>query len=207
MTIDDVVAIYEPVIKGAVSLFAPFLEVAVHDVRKNTIAALYNTVSNRKVGDPSPLAILKIPLEKFPVVFEPYYETNWDGKKIKCTTVTIRDEKNKPIALICYNLDTSAFQEMQQSLNLFLNVKEDAANPVEMFSARWQEKVDQAIDVYLLKHKLRIGSLSTTQKKQLVEELSKEGIFFLKNAAPYVANKIQISRATVYNYLKVLRSE
>ena len=207
MKVEEVLKTYEPVIKGAVVLFTPFLEVAVHDVRNNTIAALYNTISNRKVGDPSPLAILKTPLDKFPDVFEPYYETNWDGKKIKCTTVTIRDEKKKPVALICYNLDTSAFQEMQESLNLFLNVKEDSANPVEMFSEQWQERVDQSINAFLLEHKLRIGSLDNTQKKQLVEELSKQGIFFLKNAAPYVANKLKISRATVYNYLKVLRSE
>jgi len=207
MTLDDVLITYDPVIRGAVSLFSPFLEVAVHDLKRNTLAAFYNNISNRKVGDPSPLAILKTPIDKFPDVFEPYYETNWDGRKIKCTTVTIRDEKKKPIALICYNLDTSAFQEMQQNLNLFLNVKENSANPVEMFSEKWQEKIDQAIDAYLLKHKLRIVSLSTTQKKQVVEELSKQGIFFLKNAAPYVAGKLQISRATIYNYLKVLRSE
>ena len=207
MTIEEVLITYGPVIKGTVALFNPFLEVAVHDIKKNRIAALYNTISNRKVGDQSPLAKLKTPVEKFPDIFEPYYETNWDGRKIKCTTVTIRDERKNPIALICYNLDTSAFQEMQQSLNLFLNVKENAANPVEMFSEKWQEKVDQAIDAYLLEHKLLIGSLDNTQKKQLVEELSKQGIFFLKNAAPYVANKLKISRATVYNYLKVLRSE
>lgn len=207
MTIDDVLQTYEPIIKGAVSLFSPFLEIAVHDVRKNTIAALYNTISNRKVGDPSPLAKLKTPVEKFPDVFEPYYEVNWDGRKIKCTTVTIRDDNKKPIALICYNLDISAFQDMQQNLNLFLSVKENAANPVELFSENWQGNIDTIVSDYLLKQKLRIEQLTTTQKKLLIEDLSKQGVFFLKNAAPYVANKLKISRATVYNYLKVLRSE
>lgn len=207
MKIQDVLVTYEPIMKASIALFLPFLEIAVHDIKTKKIVALYNTISNRKVGDPSPLKALKTPIEKFPDVFEPYYEINWDGKKIKCTTVTIRDEKKNPIALICYNLDVSAFQEIQNSLDLLLTVKKTAANPVELFSENWQEKIDTVIDAYILAHKLRIGQLTKIQKKALVDDLSKQGVFFLKNAAPYVATKLKISRATVYNYLKVLRIE
>lgn len=206
MTTQDAIKPYIPVIEGVVALFSPFLEVAIHDIQTGTITAIYNNLSNRKVGDPSPIEQLKIPVDKFPDVFEPYYETNWNGHKIKCTTVTVRDEHQKAVALICFNLDTFVFQDIQLNLKTFLEVKQTADNPVELFSDNWQGKIDQSIESYLAQNKLIVGNLTREQKQNLIEELSKQGVFFFKNAAPYVASKLDVSRATVYNYLKVLRA-
>jgi predicted transcriptional regulator YheO len=206
MTAQNAIKPYLPVIEAVVALFAPFLEVAIHDVKGSKIIAIHNNLSNRKVGDPSPLAELQIPVEKFPDVFDPYYETNWNGHKIKCTTVTIRDEKKNPIGLICFNLDTSVFQDIQLNLKTFLEVKSTADNPVELFNEGWQEKIDNFIASYLAENKLIAGSLTRDQKQKLVDDLAKHGIFFYKNAAQHVARKLHLSRATIYNYLKVLRA-
>lgn len=206
MTAQEATKPYLPLIEGVVALFAPFLEVAIHDVKNSKIIVLHNNLSNRKVGGPSPLAELQVPVEKFPDVFDPYYETNWNGHKIKCTTVTIRDEEKKPIALICFNLDTSVFQDIQLNLKTFLEVKSTAENPVELFNEGWEEKVDSLIANHLAENKLIAGNLTREQKQALVDELSKHGVFFYKNAAPYVAKRLSLSRATVYNYLRVLRS-
>jgi predicted transcriptional regulator YheO len=207
MSADTAIQPYIPMIKGVIALFAPFVEVAIHDVTTGKITVIYNNITNRKVGDLSPVTELGIPVEKFPDFFEPYYETNWDGRKIKCTTITVRNEQKQPVALICLNFDVSVFENMQFNLKTFLEVKENTANPVELYSGNWQERIDSLISNYVSAHKLILGNLSREQKQALVEELSHHGIFFLKNAAPYVANKLHISRATVYNYLKVLRAE
>ena len=204
---NDLLKPFIPMIEGVVALLAPFLEVAVHDIQSGEISAIYNNLSNRKVGDPSPIEQLKIPVDKFPDLFEPYYETNWNGHKIKCTTVTIRDEQKKANALICFNLDTFVFQDIQLNLKTFLEVKPTTGNPVELFGENWQTKIDKSIENYLARHKLILDNLSREQKQTLVEELSKEGIFFYKNAPGYVARKLRLSRATIYNYLKVLRAE
>ena len=206
MSADAFVQPYLPVIQGIVSLFAPFVEVTVHDVTTGKISAIHGNITNRKVGDLSPVAELQVTVEEFPDVFEPYYETNWDGRKIKCTTVTIRDSKNNPVALLCFNFDVSVFHDMQVNLKTFLEVKQNTNNPVEIYSGNWQEKVDKKIENYLSNQKLILGKLNREQKHALVEELSKHGIFFLKNAAPHIANKLGVSRATIYNYLKVLRA-
>lgn len=207
MSTKDAIKPYIPIIQGVVALFAPFLEVAIHDIQTGKITAIYNNLSNRKVGDPSPIEQLKIPVDKFPDVFEPYYETNWNGHKIKCTTVTVRDESKKAVALICFNLDTFVFQDIQLNLKTFLEVKNNADNPVELFSKNWQAKIDQSIEDYLSQNKLIMGSLTRKQKQTLIEELSKRGVFFYKNAANYIAGKLHLSRATIYNYLKVLRAD
>ena len=206
MPIKDIINQYEPVINGVVSLFAPFVECAIHDVKTSKIIAIYNNLTNRNIGDPSPLAALNMPIDKFPDVFEPYYETNWNGHKIKCTTITVRDEKRNPAALICFNFDTSVFQDIQLNLKTFLEVNKTADNPVELFNENWQDKIDILINNYLTKNKLIITLLTREQKQHLVHELSSYGIFFYKNAPNYVAGKLHLSRATIYNHLKILRA-
>ncbi|MEI6533567.1 MAG: PAS domain-containing protein [Candidatus Roizmanbacteria bacterium] len=206
MTTRDHIKQYESVIQGVVSLFAPFVECAIHDIESGTIVALYNIISNRKIGDPSPLAQLKIPVDQFPDIFEPYYETNWNGHKIKCTTVTIRDEQKQPQLLICFNFDTFIFQDIQINLNTFLHVKKNTDNPIELFSDNWQLQIDQFIEEFLQKNNLIFSQLSRNQKHLLIEDLSKRGVFFYKKAPDYVASKLHLSRATIYNKLKILRA-
>lgn len=195
-----------PMIEAVSALFAPFLEIAIHDLTTGKICAIYHNLSNRKVGDPSPIKELKISVNKFPDVFDPYYETNWNGHKIKCTTITVRDENKKPLFLVCFNFDTYLFQDLQLNLKTFLDVKKSSENPVEIFNEDWQEKIDKFISDYLANNKLLKKDLNRQQKQNLVEDLSKHGVFFYKNAANYVAKQLDLSRATIYNYLKLLRS-
>lgn len=206
MSADNYVKPFVPLIQGTVSLLAPFLEVAIHDITTGKITAIYGNITNRNVGNSSPVNELQLPVDQFPDFFDPYYETNWDGRKIKCTTVTVRNEHKQPVALICFNFDVSVFQTMEINLKTFLKVNENTGNPVELYSDNWQDKIDSYVTNYLSQHKLILGQLTRDEKKMLIEELSNRGVFFLKNAAPYVANKLSISRATVYNYLKVLRA-
>jgi predicted transcriptional regulator YheO len=206
MTTRNTIKQYESVIKGVIALFAPFVECAIHDIKTGKIVAIYNNISNRNVGDPSPLAELNTPVEKFPDIFEPYYETNWNGHKIKCTSVTIRDENKNPIIIICFNFDTFVFQDIQLNLKTFLEVKKSADNPVELFNEDWQGKIDKFIADYLTQKKLLITNLSRGQKQTLIQKLSKHGVFFYKNAPNYVAGKLHLSRATIYNHLKILRT-
>jgi predicted transcriptional regulator YheO len=206
MPSETIVKRYEPMIQGVVALFAPFVECAIHDIKTGKIIAIYNNISRRTVGDPSPLSELQTPIEQFPDVFEPYYETNWNGHKIKCTSITIRDEKNTPILIVCFNFDTAVFQDIEINLKTFLSVKETASNPVELFKRDWQAQIDSFITQYLSTQKLIMTNLTRGQKQAIVQELAKHGVFFYKNAPSYVARKLQISRATIYNHIKILRA-
>ncbi len=206
MNSKELIKTYEPVINGVVELFAPFVECAIHDIEKGKITAIYNNISKRKIGDPSPLAELNTPVDKFPDVFDPYYETNWNGHKIKCTSITIRDEYKKPAFIICFNFDTSVFQDMQINLKTFLDVKKGTDNPVELFKEEWRQRIDRFISEYVANKKLILSDLTREEKKELIDELSRHGVFFYKNASSYIASKLKLSRATIYNHLKVLRA-
>lgn len=193
---------YEPLIEALVELFHPWVEVAVHDLKTGKVVRLYNTISKRKVGDSSPLQELKINTEKFPDFFPPYYKENWDGKPLKCTSITLRDEKANPVGLICINFDTSLFQNFQTQLDLFLKLRVQSENPVESFSENWKDTITFSIQNYLKSEKLSLDHLSRDEKRNLVKHLYQQGVFNFKNAHAFVAKSLRISRASIYNYLE-----
>jgi len=193
---------YFSTVRGVVELFYPFVEGAVHDLKSGQIIALFNNFSKRSVGDKSPLQELKVKVDQFPDVFDPYYKINWDGKKLKCTSITIRDSDNVPIGLICLNLDVSAFGEMNHVLQKFLSVGEQSGNPVDIYSEDWDEKIQRFIENYLKEKGLVLSTMSSQNKKGLVQCLYTKGYLNYKYAAKYIARCLHVSRATIYNYLK-----
>lgn len=193
--------LYEPMIQGIVQLFHPFVEVAIHDLEQGKLVAVYHNISQRKVGDASPLTELKVDIGQFPDYFPPYYKKNWDGRSLKCTSITIRDSKGKPIGLICINVDASAFRDIHALLGLFIETKQEAENPVEAFGSSCEEQAEILIQEYLKERHLTLQHINRNQKKQLVQHLYHKGLFNFKNAATYLGGYLKVSRASIYNYI------
>lgn len=193
---------YEPLLKALVELFHPFVEAAVHDLEQGKLVAIYHNISQRKIGDTSPLKELKVNTKDFPDYFAPYYKNNWDGRPLKCTSITLRDKKGNAVGLICLNVDTSFMQDAQRLFEVFLKTKVEAENPIELFGAQCEEQATAIIQQYLDDKHLSLKFLNREQKREVVQRLFQKGIFNYKSAAPFIAKKLNISRASVYNYIK-----
>jgi predicted transcriptional regulator YheO len=193
---------YEPMIQAVVELFHPFVEAAVHDLEQGKVFAIYHNISQRKVGEASPLKELKVEIKDFPDFFSPYYKQNWDGRSLKCTSITMRNEKGVPIGLICINADVSVFQDGCKLLEAFLTIKGTAGNPIEIFGSECESQAERVIQQFLDEKHLSLNHLSRDQKKELVQRLYRKGVFNFKNAAPFIAKKLNTSRASIYNHIK-----
>lgn len=192
-----------PLVEGITKLFYPHVEGAIHDLEQGKVVALYNNISRRKVGDRSAVTELGIDIKDFPDVFEPYYKTNWDGRKLKCTSVTIRDDSGYPIALVCINFDTSVFEGFSIQLEQLLTLpNKNGLNPVEQFSDNWRQQVSDFMDAYAQAHNIAVSAMSTEQKAALVCEMYDHALFNYRDAATYLAKQLSVSRTTIYNYLK-----
>jgi predicted transcriptional regulator YheO len=194
--------LYEPLIKAVVEVFHPFVEAAVHDLEKGTVVAIYHNISQRQIGEPSPLKELKISTADFPDYFSPYYKQNWDGRSLKCTSITMRNKNGKPIGLICLNIDASFFQDGYQLLKSFLKIEDEAENPIEIYGSQCEEQAEGVIKQFLEEKHLSLNHLNRDQKKELVQQLYRKGIFNFKNAAPFIAKKLKTSRASIYNHIR-----
>lgn len=181
------------------TLLYPHAEVVVHDLKTGLISAIYNNLSKRKVGDESLLAELK-DNDELPNVFPIYSKVNGDGRKMRSISATLRNQNGKAIGLLCINLDLSKWEELHQFLGTWLHGVNE--QPTILFKDDWREKINVYVAEYLKEENITLKRLSKEKKRDLVIALHKEGAFQAKNAAGYIADVLDLSRATIYNYLK-----
>ncbi len=193
---------FQPFIESVVELFHPFVEVAVHDLKAGRVVAIYHNISRRKVGEATPLDEVKGCFENFPDHFPPYHKKNWDGRNLKCSSITLRDDAGEPIGLVCINVDTTFFSDTREMMEAFLSVSAGSENPLERFGGDCGEAIERMVEGYLSENRLSLKRLSRAQKRDAVHYLYHRGAFNYKSAPPFIAERLQISRATVYNYLR-----
>ena len=169
--------LYKPVAEAISALLFPHAEVVLHDLNTHCIAAIFNNLSKRKVGDES----LLDDLPEGDSVIPPYFKTNWDGRKTRCVSAFLKNPAGEPIGLFCINLDISKWEEMHQFILDFIRPVADA--PSFLFKNDWKENINTYVTAYLKKHSLSLKSLDRTEKQKLILSLQKEGAFETKNAA------------------------
>lgn len=179
-------------------LLFPYAEVVIHDFSTKSVGFLFNNLSKRKIGDPSLLDDMEQQSSQTDV-FAPYPKMNWDGRKMKAVSVVLKNSLQIPIGLLCINLDVSKWDQMQQLISEF--IRPEKLQPEALFKNDWQEKINVYVTNYLQERGLALQSLTRSEKQKLLLALVKEGAFETKHAAGYIAQVLQISRATVYNYL------
>lgn len=191
---------FYPIAEGLSNLLYPHAEVVIHDLKSNRIVAIFNNFSKRKVGDES---LLQEELEdaKLLDVFPIYFKTNWDGRRLKCVSITLKDENGIALGLLCINLDVSQWEEMGKYLLQWTQGLE-GSQPEVLFKDDWREKINTYVSEYLKREKIVLKNLTKEKKKELILSLHREGAFSAKNAAFYIADVLDISRATIYNYLR-----
>jgi len=190
---------YKPIAEAITLLLFPHAEVVIHDLTTGRIESIFNNLSKRAVGDESLLDEAS-QLSDTQDVFPAYFKINWNGRKMKSVSAVLRNMQGKAIGLLCINLDISKWEEMHLLLLDF--IAPTTKMPEFLFKNDWREKINTYVSSYLKQYGLCLESLNKIDKKKLLLLLHKEGAFNSKNAASYVANVLQISRATVYNYLK-----
>jgi len=197
---------YRAIADAIATLFFPHAEVVLHDLRTQTVAYIANNISKREIGDDAALddMLSEDPSERN---IGPYEKLNWDGQKIRSVSTVLRDAQGTPIALLCINLNISMFESAKAALDLFLSSSKLIPQPDALFRDDWQERINTFLHSWLRQRQLGLNLLTREHKRELVEALHAEGAFRGKSAANYVANVLNMGRATVYKHLKEIKGE
>ncbi len=190
---------YITIATGIAQLLHPYAEVVLHDLKTQKVVFLVNNFSKREIGAPSLLE--EIQFDKNATIIGPYEKMNWDGRLLKSISIVIRSEQ-KPIGLMCINLDVADLTHWHKALSLFLHPPERIEKPERLFKNDWQEKINIFVNVWLQEHHVTLKTLKRTDKQKLIQALAQKGAFAGKNAANYIAAVLDLGRATVYKYLK-----
>ncbi|MEK7887268.1 PAS domain-containing protein [Burkholderia contaminans] len=194
---------YRNIADGIAALFFPYAEVVIHDLTSQSVAYIANNLSKREVGDDS--ALEEIEGTAIENVIGPYEKINWDGRRMRCVSVLVPGESTSPVGVMCVNFNVAAFDDVKQVLDLFITGAGLVRPPEELFKDDWQERINAFLHGWLRERQLALNSLSRERKRELVEALYEEGAFNGKSAANYIANVLDMGRATVYKHLKQMR--
>ena len=192
-----------PVCEAIVALFAPLVEVAVHDIRRDRVIGIWNPISERKLGDRSLIDEL-LPHPEDARVIGPYPKVLADGRAITSVSVVLYSGKGAPRGLLCINVDRSPLDGVIDLLVRFAAPVED--RPPELFDRDWREQILLVVDEECRARHVRCDRLTRQQRLDLVRVLDGRGLFSTRNAAAHAARALGVSRTTVYALLKEARS-
>lgn len=205
---------YIPVAELIAKTFGHNCEVVIHDLsipQNSVVYAINNHVTGRKVGQSFDHLVKQVLLSQQFIndCSSNYLIQGLKGQTVKSSTALIRDENNKVIGALCVNMDVTAIENSISFLNDFLGlpakeeVKVDSAtaedeNEVEVIG-NIMEIVDDLIDKIIRGYDLE--NMTRTEKIDLIGFMNAKGIFSIKGTIDKVAEKMGISKVTVYSYL------
>jgi predicted transcriptional regulator YheO len=195
-------SVHFPTAKAIAALLHPHAEVVIHDLATDRIVGIWNAFSKRKTGDPSYLGHdpdLLIEVD----TYGPYEKANPDGTRLKSISAVLKDDVGRRLGFLCVNLDVSKFDAAIALLSAFAAPVTDRPEP--LFRHDWREQVNFAIRDFLTDRGKALQALERNDKVALIGLLNDQGLFQTRNAIPFVAQALDVSRATIYGLLKASR--
>ncbi|MFU0789647.1 helix-turn-helix transcriptional regulator [Cerasibacillus sp. JNUCC 74] len=192
-----------------VKMFGDRCEVAVHDFTdlQHSLIHLAGNVTGRKIGSPiTDLVLNELTKKQEDVQDIPSYKTqSKQGKVLKSSTVFLRDDKEKIIGALCMNYDISLFIQFGGEIEQFINFQQEK-QATETFFNSVHDVIHEMVDRVILDHKKAPVEMSIDEKVDCVRILDEKGVFLIKGATEYVAQRLGVSKFTIYNYLHKVRS-
>lgn len=192
----------QPFAQAVAQLLHPHVEVVVHDLASDKIVIIENSISKRSVGDPADLE--GFDPKSGENVIGTYKKINWDGRVLKSISAAYRDPKGRVAALICLNFDTTVLRDMQGHLAQLVSMFTLQEKPQVLFEHDLLDKINTFVHGYLQEQRKNLRALTQKDKEAVIRMLHQSGVFTELRAATYVAQVLDMSRATVYNYLKAM---
>jgi len=202
---DEVIEALKQLVEPIAKMFGPACEVVLHDLRKpdRSIVAIANGhLTGRKVGDTmTDTDLYKVSKDIYPSnSLTGYRATTKDGKKLRCTTIFIRNARGKAYAAFGINFDLSLFEELDRYAQYMLqDVGYQKKAPIQPRHVK--SLVETIISETIQFHANHPYRLGAEERKRIIQELDSKGIFSIRGSVPALAKALGVSRATIYKHL------
>jgi len=203
---------YEAVVDGLASLIGTYCEIVLHsldDLNKSAIKIANGENTGRQVGSPiTDLALQMLrDIEGSKGNFSRSYFTRAKGGVLmKSITIAIRNSDERIIGLLCININLDV--PLSQVLQAFMP-KDEAQEAVSTvnFASDVDELVDQTVEFTVEEINADKSVANNIKNRQIVMDLYDKGIFDIKDAINRVADRLNISKHTVYLYIRQRKTE
>ncbi len=215
-TDEEIIDAMKPVVKGIALLIGDDCEVVLHsfkDMEHSVVAIENGHITGRKLGSSltdSGLEIIEDIVKEGKEIVGPYRGIAPNGKPLRSVTVPIRNKKGRLIGAICMNFNINKITNIKDFIDNLLHFPEEKILSEEVAkssSLSIEELMKQIFKEVLLSTGAK-GDLPPHERNRLiVKELYRRKFFQIKDAIDLVANKLGISRFTIYNYIREFKFE
>ncbi len=206
----EILSSYEAVVDGLAMLIGGHCEIVLHsleDLKSSAVRIANGEHTGRKIGSPiSDLALrmLHDMAGDDSSVSKAYFTRAKSGVLMKSVTIAIRNREQRVIGLLCINMNLDV--PFSQIMQTFIPPEtQDNATTVN-FASSVDDLVAQTLEFTIEEVNADRGVSNNAKNRQIVLNLYEKGIFDIKDAINQVADRLNISKHTVYLYIRQFKS-
>ncbi len=210
MNPDDKAEMFEflkRVAQGLAGAVGKMCEVVIHDFNdaEHSIIAIENGyVTGRKVGDSFGVLGLQVLRDPPKGDLINYRTETKDGRLLRSSSLFLRDKKGDMFGALCVNLDVTEVAKAQKVL-------EDLTSSLRgVIDEGFETSVDEALSLLINEAIRTTGKESDAMDREdrirVIYLLESKGAFLIRYSIDRVAESLNISKFTVYNYLEEVKS-
>ncbi|WP_431877480.1 helix-turn-helix transcriptional regulator [Amycolatopsis sacchari] len=206
-TADAILDALKGLVPGLAATFGRSCEVVLHDYRlgDRSVVAVAGEVTGRHVGGATSEIGLRMLARGDAAEPELNYVTRTEsGRVIKSSTLPLRDGEGRVFGALCVNLDVTALRQAGDLLADLAGLA-PATIPATTFTDDFDEVVDAVVRAEELALAKPVDSLQRRERLRLLKALDERGVFAVRGAAPRIAARLGISRASLYTDLAECR--
>ncbi|HWD06897.1 MAG TPA: aminotransferase class V-fold PLP-dependent enzyme [Amycolatopsis sp.] len=184
-----------PAVDGLATLLGPGNEVLLHDLSRlpDSIVAIAGDVTGRTVGGPMTDLLLGLVRRGTTHDLTNYQTHGPDGRPIRSSTLFLRDNDGVAIGCLCVNSETTP-------------ASGTAPARAETFPPDVDSLQHFLVERAIGKAGIPVELMKKPHKAAVVRELDEAGFFLIKDAVDHLADHLDVTRYTIYNYLNEIRA-
>jgi predicted transcriptional regulator YheO len=187
-------------------------EIVLHDLRdpSRSIAAIAGGITGRSIGGPTTDLVLRLlRSEQVSKNLIGYASTSPQGIPLRSSTIFVRDEAGEVVGCLCINIDLTYWNIIHNIVSNLCETSaatEPADTVTESFETGVTDMLRLAVEEALRSIGQPVSRMQKQEKLEVVRSLDEGGAFLIRGAVDYIADALNVSRPTIYNYLAELRS-
>ena len=177
----DILKSYEAVVDGLAMLIGSHCEIVLHslqDLKCSAIRIANGEHTGRKIGSPITDLALR--------------------------TIAIRNREQRVIGLLCINMNLDV--PFSQIMSTFVPPETPDVGSSVNFASSVEDLVTQTLEFTIEEVNADRNVSNNAKNRQIVLNLYEKGIFDIKDAINQVADRLNISKHTVYLYIRQFKS-
>lgn len=207
----EILKSYESVVDGLAMLIGSYCEIVLHsleDLKCSAVRIANGEHTGRKIGSPITdlaLRMLHDMAGDDSSVSKTYFTRAKSGALMKSVTIAIRNREQRVIGLLCINMNLDVpFSQVMQTF-MPPQTQEEVPSPVN-FASSVDELVAQTLEFTIEEVNADRNVANNVKNRQVVLNLYEKGIFDIKDAINQVADRLNISKHTVYLYIRQFKN-